>query len=134
MLEALSLWAECFQKLLRQAGKANANTGLRRGEYRLGEPNANYFAHDDIHSVRSGAYGDIVYDMGEDHGDVLLEATVSPPKHLGERATSLTIGFARCASFSSTPRRSRRVLNPDCSPRARRDARRRLKTCGNMRP
>lgn len=94
VLEALSLWAECFQKLLRQAGKANANTGLRRGEYRLGEPNANYFAHDDIHSVRSGAYGDIVYDMGEDHGDVLLEAAVSPPKHLGERATSLTIGFA----------------------------------------
>lgn len=77
VLEALSLWAECFQKLLLSAIRADAKTGQVRGQYRLGEPASNYFRSDEIQSVRSAGSGDIFHDLGDERAEVLLSATLS---------------------------------------------------------
>jgi predicted ATPase len=97
VLEALGLWAECFQKLVRQTGKTDRRSGLPRGRYRMSESSAErYVRNDEIQSVRSANYGDIFHDLDGDQGAVLLEATIARPIKLGSHSTpdSLTVGFS----------------------------------------
>ncbi len=60
VLEAFSLWHECFQKLLTQARRSQKN--YRRGDWVLGPTSNRYFAFDQINSVRSPNFEDIFHD------------------------------------------------------------------------
>ena len=60
VLEALSLWHECFQKLLTQAKRKQNN--YRRDDWVLGPTSNRYFAFDQINSVRSPNFEDIFHD------------------------------------------------------------------------
>jgi AAA15 family ATPase/GTPase len=60
ILEALSLWHECFQKLLTQAKRSQKN--YRRDDWVLGPTSNRYFAFDQINSVRSPNFEDIFHD------------------------------------------------------------------------
>ncbi|EYF04369.1 Hypothetical protein CAP_4633 [Chondromyces apiculatus DSM 436] len=100
VLEAISLWAECFQKLLRQADRAVTKVGVRRGDFRLGHPNHNYFDHAELISSRSTGYGDIFHLSAED------EAAASRPieieANLVHEEQVLQIGFSVRASAGSS--------------------------------
>lgn len=60
VLEALSLWNECFQKLLTQAKRSQKN--YRKDDWVLGPTSNRYFAFDQINSVRSPNFEDIFHD------------------------------------------------------------------------
>jgi predicted ATP-dependent endonuclease of OLD family len=60
VLEALSLWHECFQKLSTQAKKSQKN--YRKDDWVLGPTSNRYFAFDQINSVRSPNFEDIFHD------------------------------------------------------------------------
>jgi AAA15 family ATPase/GTPase len=60
ILEALSLWHECFQKLLTQAKRGQKN--YRKDDWVLGPTSNRYFAFDQINSVRSPNFEDIFHD------------------------------------------------------------------------
>jgi energy-coupling factor transporter ATP-binding protein EcfA2 len=60
VLEALSLWYECFQKLLTQAKRSQKN--YRKDDWVLGPTSNRYFAFDQINSVRSPNFEDIFHD------------------------------------------------------------------------
>jgi AAA15 family ATPase/GTPase len=60
VLEALSLWHECFQKLLSQAKRSQKN--YRKDDWVLGPTSNRYFAFDQINSVRSPNFEDIFHD------------------------------------------------------------------------
>jgi predicted ATPase len=85
VLEAVALWAECFDKLVRPLGKEVKRLGLRRGQYWFGDT-SNYFASDAIQSVRSNRYGDI---FASDSAPVRITAEVVSATH----PETLSIGF-----------------------------------------
>jgi AAA15 family ATPase/GTPase len=60
VLEALSLWHECYQKLLTQAKRSQKN--YRKDDWVLGPTSNRYFAFDQINSVRSPNFEDIFHD------------------------------------------------------------------------
>lgn len=62
ILEAISLWYECFRFLISQANRSISNLNLRRGDYRLGNKAQNYVDYREISSVRSYRFEDIFYD------------------------------------------------------------------------
>ncbi len=59
ILEAVALWHECFNKLIRQAGRATNN--YKKGDYILGNTQEKYFPFNEINSVRSPNFEDIFY-------------------------------------------------------------------------
>lgn len=59
VLEAISLWNECFGKLIRQAKKTVKN--YNTGDWILGNTQIKYFRFDEINSVRSPSSDDIFY-------------------------------------------------------------------------
>ena len=63
ILEAIALWSECFNKLIRQAQRKDTALSLVKGDYRLGNKSQNYFDFDDIVSIRSPYYDDIFYNL-----------------------------------------------------------------------
>ena len=95
VLEAVALWAECFEKLLRPLGKANTALRLRRGDHWF---ESAYLQHDDFFSIRSSHYGDIFRDSDK---PVRLTPT------LDAEGTPLAIGFevrqARGALYEVKP-------------------------------
>ncbi|EKT3957239.1 AAA family ATPase [Flavobacterium psychrophilum] len=84
ILEAISLWSECFRKLINQAKRGNTN--YNNGDFVFGPTYNKYFEFDDINSVRSPYFEDIFRNRNKKY-KILLNATV---EHNGE---SLTIGF-----------------------------------------
>ncbi|MFM9947685.1 MAG: ATP-dependent nuclease [Saprospiraceae bacterium] len=59
VLEAISLWHECFGKLIQQARRATKN--YRSGDFVLGNTQNKYFPFDQINSVRSPNFEDIFF-------------------------------------------------------------------------
>ena len=66
LLEAISLWNECFYKLITTAQIASTKLHLAKGDYKLGyqsqTPNS-YFDYRDIQSIRTTSYYDIFYNL-----------------------------------------------------------------------
>lgn len=60
VLEALSLWNECFSKLINKAGRA-VGSEYKKDDYILGPSGNKYFNFDDINSVRSPNSEDIFH-------------------------------------------------------------------------
>ncbi len=59
MLEAVSLWHECFLKLIQKAKRGTKN--YKKGDYILGNTSNKYFFYDQINSVRAPNFEDIFY-------------------------------------------------------------------------
>lgn len=87
ILEALSLWVECFEKLLNVAQRSVTGK-YRKGDYILGPINNKYFNFDEINSVRCPDFEDIFRDRNVKQA-VMIEATVVNE----EKDLSQTIGF-----------------------------------------
>lgn len=66
MLEAISLWNECFRFLIVEAKKGVKRLSLRQGDYRLGNKHQNYIDYREISSVRSHKFSDIFFELFED--------------------------------------------------------------------
>ncbi|USD39490.1 ATP-binding protein [Ferrimonas sp. SCSIO 43195] len=63
ILEAISLWYECFRFLISKAKRSDSTLNLRKGDYRLGNKNQNYIDYREISSVRSYRFEDIFFDL-----------------------------------------------------------------------
>jgi len=63
VLEAIALWNECFNKLIKQSLRKDTKLNLLKGDYRLGDKTQNYFNFEDIVSIRSPYYDDIFYNL-----------------------------------------------------------------------
>ena len=59
ILEAVALWHECFNKLIRQAGRATNN--YKKGDYILGNTQEKYFLFNEINRLRSPNFENIFY-------------------------------------------------------------------------
>lgn len=88
ILEALSLWVECFEKLLNKAQRAVTGRYVK-GDFILGPINNKYFNFDEINSVRCPDFEDIFRDRNVKR-PVLIEATVVNEDKVLEQ----TIGFS----------------------------------------
>jgi len=60
LLEAIALWHECFNKLIRQAGKGYKES-YKKGDYILGHTTEKYFPYETIKTVRTSNIDDIFY-------------------------------------------------------------------------
>ncbi|MDB9393760.1 ATP-dependent nuclease [Microcystis aeruginosa] len=60
LLEAIALWHECFNKLIRQAGKGYKEL-YKKGDYILGHTTEKYFPYETIKTVRASNIDDIFY-------------------------------------------------------------------------
>lgn len=63
VLEAISLWHECYQKLIRKVGKAQIAKGINKGDFVFGLDSGLSFSYTEIISVRSPSYEDIFYNL-----------------------------------------------------------------------
>lgn len=88
ILEALALWAECFEKLLNQAQRSVTGR-YHKGDYILGPINNKYFNFDEINSVRCPDFKDIFRDCNIKR-PVMIEVTVVSE----EKDLEQTIGFS----------------------------------------
>lgn len=86
VLEAISLWYECYTKLLKRADKAINNIGVKKGDFVFGYDNGLAFSYTEIISVRSPSYEDIFYNLDRKR-DVKLTAKVTKGNE------TLRIGF-----------------------------------------
>ena len=74
ILEALSLWVECFGKLLNIAQRSAAGK-FSKGDYILGSANNKYFNFEEINSVRCPDFDDIFRDRDVKR-PIMIEAIV----------------------------------------------------------
>lgn len=95
ILEAVSLWAECFGKLLHKAQRASAGK-FAKGDYMFGPLQNRYFNFEDINSVRSPDFEDIFRDRNTKM-PILLSATIENE----QMKESMEIGFIVKSSSSS---------------------------------
>lgn len=86
VLEAIALWSECFNKLIKQVKRKDASLALQNGDFRLGDKSQNYFNFEDIVSIRSPYYDDIFYNLDKTN-------VISIEMIIKNGADSLTIGF-----------------------------------------
>jgi predicted ATP-dependent endonuclease of OLD family len=86
MLEAISLWQECYNKLLQSAGKSNSKLKLNKGDYVFGINTGLQISYTDIISVRSPKYDDIFYNLDRKR-EIILKATLTSQNQ------NLEIGF-----------------------------------------
>lgn len=63
ILEAITLWYECFGLLIREAKRSSNSANFNAGDYRLGQKSQNYFDYRMINSVRSFNFHDIFYEL-----------------------------------------------------------------------
>jgi AAA15 family ATPase/GTPase len=77
VLQALSLWHECFIQLIRLAGTSRPN--YKKGDYILGNTQEKYFAFDQINSVLSPNFEDIFYQRDQKN-KIELSAVISDQK------------------------------------------------------
>lgn len=88
ILEALSLWVECFEKLLNVAQRSVTGKYLK-GDYILGPTNNRYFNFDEINSVRCPDFEDIFRNRNVKR-PVVIEAVVVNE----EKGREQSIGFS----------------------------------------
>lgn len=62
IIEAIALWAECFEKLLGQAKRAVKDKNIAAGDFMLGSSSNRFFDFDSINSIRCPNYEDIFRD------------------------------------------------------------------------
>ena len=86
MLEAISLWHECYDKLLQSAGKGSSELKLNKGDYVFGINTGLQISYTDIISVRSPKYDDIFYNLDRKR-EIILKATLTSQNQ------NLEIGF-----------------------------------------
>lgn len=79
VLEALSLWQECFTKLISEAKRGEKT--FKRGDYILGPSNNKYFEFKKINSVRSPNFEDIFHQRNKKN-NILLSLTLSDEENL----------------------------------------------------
>jgi len=75
VLEALSLWNECYKKLIHKVNAKDSKLNIQKGQFRLGfAPSTwhSYFEYSDIVSIRTTGYHDIFYNL--DSSYILLTA------------------------------------------------------------
>lgn len=111
VLEALALWAESFDRICFQAGKASPKQGVRRGDWYL---NANQAHHSEVVSVRSPGFDDLFH---RDSSQLTLTATLTDED--GDFDLPIQIRKARGSNydFSSSakdPARLHPRLNASC--------------------
>ncbi len=87
LLEAIALWHECYEKLLKRAGKATKKI-YKQDDYTFGVEAGSYFAYSEIISVRSPYYEDIFHNLNKKNGAVILRATLSD-----EQGKNIDINF-----------------------------------------
>jgi AAA15 family ATPase/GTPase len=73
VLEAISLWYECFSKLLSQAKRGEKN--YKKDQWILGPTSNRYFEFDKINSVKSPNFEDIFHECNK-RNKIKLEATI----------------------------------------------------------
>ena len=88
ILEALSLWVECFEKLLNIAQRSVTGKYMK-GDFILGPTNIKYFNFDEINSVRCHDFEDIFHNRDVKR-PVMIEATVVNE----EKGKEQNIGFS----------------------------------------
>ncbi|AEE51308.1 ATP-dependent nuclease [Haliscomenobacter hydrossis] len=93
VLEALSLWQECFSKLITEARRAEK--GYKRGDYVLGPSYNKYFPFNEINSVRSPNFEDIFHQRVKKN-TILLALTF-----IDEENIELCIPFSISSSGSN---------------------------------
>lgn len=86
VLEAISLWQECYNKLIQIAGTSNNKIGINKGNFVFGIKVGITVSYTEIISVRSPSYEDIFYNLDRKK-TVKLIATLQSEAH------SLEIGF-----------------------------------------
>lgn len=91
LLEAISLWHECFTKLIRQAGRSYKNL-YQKGDYLLGNTQEKYFPYETIKTVRSSNIEDIFYQCDTKNSIELI--TTFTKNDFTEAISSLEIGFS----------------------------------------
>ena len=74
ILEAISLWNECFTKLIREAKRSVSN--YKTGDWTLGNTQDKYFRFDEINSVRSPNAEDIFYNRNKKN-KIEIAATIT---------------------------------------------------------
>lgn len=87
ILEAISLWYECFSFLISKANRGLTSLNLRQGDYRLGYKAQNYVDYREISSVRSYRFDDIFFDH-ESNAEIDISLTF-----LDNEDAECTIGF-----------------------------------------
>ena len=95
ILEALSLWAECFNRMATIAGRTVTGKFLK-GEHILGATNIHYVNFGYFKSVQSPKFPDIFYNRNLDN-KIRLVATI----YDSEKSLSLDLGFQITSSTHS---------------------------------
>lgn len=95
ILEAIALWAECFDKLLHKAQRSSTGK-FQKGDYVFGPAQNRYFNFEEINSVRSPDFEDVFHDRNI-KSPVILTAVLENE----EIDASMTIGFIVKSSSSS---------------------------------
>jgi predicted ATP-dependent endonuclease of OLD family len=87
MLEAISLWQECYTNLIRRSDSANNAIHVRSGDFVFAIKAGKSVSYTDIISVRSPGYDDIFYDFAQKR-QIVLTAKLTIDNQ------NLTIGFS----------------------------------------
>ncbi len=87
MLEAISLWQECYNKLIQRASKANKMLSIQEDDFIFDVQAGKNIAYTDIISVRSPKYEDIFYNLDRKK-TIFLYAEL-----MGDHGLQLDIGF-----------------------------------------
>ena len=87
MLEAISLWQECYNKLMQRAGKANKKLSINKGDFVFAVEAGLSISYTDIISVRSPMYEDIFYNLDKKKNIILTAKLTS-------NGQNLDIGFS----------------------------------------
>lgn len=93
ILEALSLWHECFAKLISEAKRGEKD--YKRGDYILGPSYNKYFPFEQINSVRSPNFEDIFHQRNRKN-IIILSITI-----IDEEEVELSIPFKISSSGSN---------------------------------
>ena len=86
VLEAISLWQECYMKLIQRAGISNPRLGINKGDFVFGIKVGVSVSYTDIISIRSPSYEDIFYNLDK-------KKTIKLSAKLKTEEQSLEIGF-----------------------------------------
>ena len=94
VLEAISLWNECFEKLIWQINKADKKKNLQKGDFSLGSSQPIYMPHTEIVSVRSPSFEDIFHNL-QTNEPILLSTTLYNDISTQKLSLSFSIRAAR---------------------------------------
>jgi AAA15 family ATPase/GTPase len=105
VLEALSLWQECFSKLISEAKRAEKT--YKRGDYILGPSYNKYFPFNEINSVRSPNFEDIFHNR-DTKNEIIISLTIEDeegykqtiPFHIKSSGSNYVISLHGYSSFN----------------------------------